>query len=534
MVMKGNDSVTECIIENKGIHGGVYHAYNVDMDKKDTDQHNSQHTDTSCENESTGECKLDAPEDLDLNGRRDKDSNRLPGQLATIGLDQIGSSHADGTFMCHFTQTKVYSVNDSQIFDLRKEWMLMFAHGEMDSNNPVRKSMHAAEHPPVTTEPVNFGQHRDIRLKQRKAGGHQITIPEGAGITLAAFMTARKGSDSVIECVMDSNGQVEVYNSYNEDDEDDNERLSTEVYSKGRTISHGSSHVDGVLKCSFQRENNPHNSTKHIFNLDYAWHLLFAVGLMDGGHKLRHSLDPEPWATKQKVSLQTTSDIVVLAEEKSYAMKKLHGSLMVLAWIACASIGVVIARYYTLLCPERKFFGTMLWFQIHRTLMVAATVLTVISVIVIFVEEGKWVEIGGSAFVRSHPVCGILVLLFSITNPIMAVFRCDPKLRKGNISILLTSALECSLISSEATIRVKPHGWVNFDTEEVIQEINGTYYLSRKDEEKKEDENNIDEVKIDEIKETRVQKITRIALYVHLGAIVFLSFLIILFVAIPQ
>ena len=107
------------------------------------------------------------------------------------------------------------------------------------------------------------------------------------------------------------------------------------------------------------------------------------------------------------------------------------GALMMIAWVACASIGIVMARYYkevwpnSTLCSQKVWFAVSalqqttfhsfhkaknnirkcydtLWgieykylnllfvFQIHRTLMVSVLLLTVAGFIVIFVHVEDW------------------------------------------------------------------------------------------------------------------------------------------------
>ena len=49
---------------------------------------------------------------------------------ATTGISEVSGSYYDGVFKCRFT--RAYRVDvEPRIFDLQKDWNIMFAHGSL-------------------------------------------------------------------------------------------------------------------------------------------------------------------------------------------------------------------------------------------------------------------------------------------------------------------------------------------------------------------------------------------------------------------
>ncbi|XP_060559513.1 putative ferric-chelate reductase 1 [Ruditapes philippinarum] len=128
-----------------------------------------------------------------------------------------------------------------------------------------------------------------------------------------------------------------------------------------------------------------------------------------------------PWSSDGKVDFNTHK-IYDLYKLNSPAVK-LHGIMMVLAWMLLVVIGIVTARYNKDMLPGEKLLGTKVWFQVHRGAMVLAVLFVVIGFIPIFVEVQGYSQIIESG--TAHPVLGILVTVLCFLNPIMALFRPD-------------------------------------------------------------------------------------------------------------
>jgi hypothetical protein len=105
---------------------------------------------------------------------------------------------------------------------------------------------------------------------------------------------------------------------------------------------------------------------------------------------------------------------------------KAHGIIMIFTWILFVSTGILIARYFKPSWPEHKIFGKPIWFAAHRTLMTSVAILTIIAFILILVfENGKWVSQTTQPDF-AHSIVGIIVISFTVIQPIMALFRCKP------------------------------------------------------------------------------------------------------------
>lgn len=104
---------------------------------------------------------------------------------------------------------------------------------------------------------------------------------------------------------------------------------------------------------------------------------------------------------------------------------KAHGILMILAWVLCASIGTLLARYYKLQWPGRLLGREAAWFQLHRILMAVCCGLTLISFIVIFIDLRGYSGLDVFPDLL-HPILGIIVTILTLLNPLIALCRCDP------------------------------------------------------------------------------------------------------------
>lgn len=108
------------------------------------------------------------------------------------------------------------------------------------------------------------------------------------------------------------------------------------------------------------------------------------------------------------------------------SLAKAHGIIMIFAWILFASTGILIARYFKPSWPEQKVCGKAIWFAIHRPVMISVVVLTIIGFILILVyTKGTWVP-KSLAREFAHSIIGIITIIFAISQPIMALFRCTP------------------------------------------------------------------------------------------------------------
>ncbi|XP_046346278.2 putative ferric-chelate reductase 1 isoform X2 [Haliotis rufescens] len=224
------------------------------------------------------------------------------------------------------------------------------------------------------------------------------------------------GDDSVSECVV-YGGDVKVFQSYNTGI--NNDRLAQPEL--GLSDLQGSVN-NGIFDCSFLRQTDGFGDVK-LFNLTQDWHLMFARGKATAGfRKSRHVTTPA--VTSSLIDLQATGS--ASSTKLKYPLVQAHGCLMSIAWLFCASIGLVIARHFKPMWPDKNIRGLKVWFQIHRMCMGLTFVATVAAFIIIFIEAKVYSQINGEDYKQSHPVLGIIVTAMVLINPVMAYFRPGP------------------------------------------------------------------------------------------------------------
>lgn len=143
------------------------------------------------------------------------------------------------------------------------------------------------------------------------------------------------------------------------------------------------------------------------------FHLLLASGNEAGTNAVGHH--ELAIASDERVSLTIPRNL----EASQRVLIKVHGVLMIIAWIGTASLGIFMARYFKKTWVDQTISGKQAWFLWHFICMVLTFVLTIASVIIIFVEIGEWRT-------SVHSLCGIIVTTFVILQPLGAVFRPDP------------------------------------------------------------------------------------------------------------
>ncbi|XP_070211750.1 putative ferric-chelate reductase 1 homolog [Littorina saxatilis] len=229
---------------------------------------------------------------------------------------------------------------------------------------------------------------------------------------------AKMNVASVTECVV--NGEdVQAFTSVNRDY--NNIRVSPNNQTGLSDMS--GSLVDGVLSCTVHRQLVV-AAGPDVFNLTGTnYHLLFARGAASGWTKMEHSATDDFVTTE---SYDLTQIVDIGAKANSLTLVKLHGSVMTLAWILTASVGVLVARFYKVSWPAKTTCGLKVWFAVHRASMVFTFLATVAGIIFIFVHVGGYKQLTGPEYQQAHPILGIVVTVLTVLNPIMSLFRCAP------------------------------------------------------------------------------------------------------------
>ncbi|XP_050401798.1 putative ferric-chelate reductase 1 [Patella vulgata] len=267
----------------------------------------------------------------------------------------------------------------------------------------------------------------------------------------------KMGTDSVTECVYAAaDSSVDVFNSFNTGRS--NTRNS---HPKAAITSLSGKLENNVLECSFTRQKDGANDV-NVFALSTPYYMFFASGeataakaiaqhtsiplvssaVIDMSKIEIHSLAQTGAITQhttttvesyQHTTTTVESSVVTdlyntekhSASPTTRSLVQAHGSLMTIAWVMAASIGLIIARYFKQVWPNSSFLGQNIWFQIHRTCMIVALVATCIAFIIIFADVQDWTE-SPVRIENAHPYIGVLVTFLCIVNPIMAIFRPHP------------------------------------------------------------------------------------------------------------
>ncbi|XP_076355010.1 putative ferric-chelate reductase 1 homolog [Tachypleus tridentatus] len=229
----------------------------------------------------------------------------------------------------------------------------------------------------------------------------------------------KMGDDSVTECVL-LNEKVIVRQSWNIPSTYNNEILKEpmEIYDQS------GHYVDGVMTCRWKSKplTTVKNTIHNIVNQNY--HLLLAKGpASSDGVKRKHS---ERAVSNKPVNLTLVS---VVAGAKVPLFIKLHGSLMVAAWIGFASLAILMARHYKQVWQANTLCTVKIWFAIHRFLMLLSLSLMIAGFVLIFLHVQGWSQVAPNP----HPILGCVATGLALLQPIMAMLRPKPDARKRPI-----------------------------------------------------------------------------------------------------
>ncbi|XP_052800500.1 ferric-chelate reductase 1-like [Mya arenaria] len=396
--------------------------------------------------------------------------------IETYGVTMVSGNYTNGVLSCTFKRKKNsdlavgfngrkkrVATDDSTFFDLNSSYFLLVAHGAANKGTISRHS----ERPVISQSKIDF---LSLYTGDSSSGTTDgpvgtVTRDKQCGSTLGCFHDCnggkcsflltwkdeaddvvlsltcarplsgycaiglssddKMGDDSVIECVSIED-RVDVYISYN-DNTPSNHRLDDQQYGLSNMTT---KNEDGVLTCKFSRKKVYQAKKKRatgpgpdtFFDMNKDWTLLYAYGKASSGFLNKH--DVRPLTSDQKADFQSFMEIGASANDLLY---KVHGILMVLAWMLMASAGIFMARFYKEVWPEgMEWCNLKRWFVVHRICMVLVFLLTAASFIIIFVKVGGYAKIDGSNFEKSHPIIGIVVMALTFINPLMAMCRPKP------------------------------------------------------------------------------------------------------------
>ncbi|KAK2843992.1 hypothetical protein Q5P01_010651 [Channa striata] len=175
--------------------------------------------------------------------------------------------------------------------------------------------------------------------------------------------------------------------------------------------------ADGVIQCRFSRPVKLSNKEPDRYDLDQEYFLFLANGKAQYGNIWKHSRQPLISTHRKRI----TGPPENLRGSRGPIIMKMHGALMLLAWMLTGSVGTFIASFYKPDWPNQTLLGQKVWFQVHRGLMMLTVTLTVVAFCLPFFYRKGW-----SKYAGVHPYLGCCVLALSLIQPIMAAFRASP------------------------------------------------------------------------------------------------------------
>ncbi|XP_028919708.1 putative ferric-chelate reductase 1 [Ornithorhynchus anatinus] len=218
------------------------------------------------------------------------------------------------------------------------------------------------------------------------------------------FMMAQ---DDVYICVRNGTGQIEVQHAFTTG------RTSPTIKPLGKVEMIKTSFNNGVIKCSFITGNPISTETRTARNLYYVF---LTVGPAQNGIIRKHTT--RPLITSQKVDI---SKYMVTGGRPSVpTLIKVHGALMLIAWMTIGNIGMVFASIWKGVL-KKKIWGQELWFQAHRFLMLLTVAVTITAFILPFVQIQGW---SGN---EPHPIMGCIVMTLVVLQPVGAILRPPPQ-----------------------------------------------------------------------------------------------------------
>ncbi|XP_043820363.1 putative ferric-chelate reductase 1 [Dromiciops gliroides] len=212
------------------------------------------------------------------------------------------------------------------------------------------------------------------------------------------------GNDDVYICLVNDTGStVAVQHALTTG------RTRPTILPLGNVSNIETSYNDSVIKCSFITNNSISIEQSES---DSLYYIFLTVGPVQNGAIRKHP--NTPLITSQKVNISQPSQAGGTSSRP--ILIKVHGSMMLIAWVTVGSVGMVFARFWKGVMVK-QVLGKDLWFQVHRSLMTLTVVSTMIAFILPFIQAQGW---SGN---WPHPIMGCVVMSLAFLQPVVALFR---------------------------------------------------------------------------------------------------------------
>ena len=196
------------------------------------------------------------------------------------------------------------------------------------------------------------------------------------------------------------------------------------------------SYKNGVLECEFTLRKETRipkpNAAKGV---NYDLSQPYFIHLAKGPIKIKTIDNKRTAVLEYHTNRMSTSEQILLNqtyhEDNSTDYKstfvKIHASLMVVAWMFFAEIGTFTAGYFRTRFPED---AGVYWFHIHTITMSVTWVLSVSSVLVMFIGTGFGAFVPERLIRNPHAAVGAAAIILTFIQPIMGFLRPAPHSKK--------------------------------------------------------------------------------------------------------
>lgn len=238
----------------------------------------------------------------------------------------------------------------------------------------------------------------------------EMQTRKGKYVAVGLSENNKMDDDSVVECVNEGD-DVRLYTSWNTPDKS-NERQRLQM---GDVQLERKSFKDGVISCQFWRDKVTMIKDRKFDLVNKPYYLLLAAGSEAeangiGFHNLYYDSTGEAKLLSDVGSFTASSNILI----------HIHGSLMIVAWMGTTSIAILLARYYKQTWVHSRMCGKDHWFAWHTFLNSITCILTLIAIVVIFIEIGTW------SSETLHASLGLATTILCFIQPFIAAMRPEP------------------------------------------------------------------------------------------------------------
>ncbi|VDK54621.1 unnamed protein product [Anisakis simplex] len=304
---------------------------------------------------------------------------------------------------------------------------------------------------------VGFSNDRRMALSDFPAALKQCTALDIKNYWLRCATVTRSGllqygEDMVIECVYNGRGDVRPFISYN----DGLHNAQLHAASEELITDANSSIIDDYFSCEIELDFERRELLSAIDQLKTSdvtsapFYLQLALGYADPYTfaKKKHSLWDGPlfpWTSSEAVSLQKTSangyyivneatqSVTHISRNLTYVLVTLHGLIMLWAWWFLVSNAILMARYCKIAWPSTKLCGAAVWFQFHRSFMIASIALQIVAFLFVITQAGFsfhfWCTMQCTMehfSVPKHTWSGLIAISLALLQPFFATIRPSP------------------------------------------------------------------------------------------------------------